>query len=789
MARSLKVEIVGDASRLKKSFGDASSAGSRFGNAMKKAGKFAAIGLAGGVAAGVVVLKKSVDAAIEAEKAQGRLDQAFKSTGATAKEQAASMAAVNKVSQKAALDDEDLMDTLGRLSRVTGDVTKAQSGMAIAADLARARNLSLEAATKVVEKAYLGNVGALKRIGIEIPKVTAAQDALKASHDKATDAQIKAAKAADDTATRQSAIAALQKQYTGAAEAYGNSAAGAQERFQVAIENLQEEIGAKLLPTFTRLAAWATTQLPVAFAAISRAAEVVWPKVRKAAEDVLAWYQTNLLPTVRAVIAAMKAAWDRFGGDVLKVVRADLTALRGAINTALALIRGDWNTAWRNLLPTVRGTFAALVALMTLQARVVNAAGKAIGRAAVEGIGNGLAALRAMAAEKFNQMLAFIRSLPGRALAAGIAIGRALTDGVIQGIGDIGGRIYESAKGGILGGIDRLKKLARIHSPSGLMADEIGKPLAEGIGAGMAAGLAVLKDKIVGGVQGAISAAGGILHGSGPFEFTRHAVGEKLAKGVTEGMMAGLAVLKAQVAPALKAITDRMEAQVNAARSRMQSAFGGLADKLLRAFDAESGGHQTAAGAELDAIAARRQMEDLASAVRSAQSALDEAIKGGDATAIAEAQRALFRAQEDVQMVSLEAQRVTQEQAYTDAREAQREHLEARLAALSASFTKEGATVKNALKRINSIMKAFGITFAESGQLVGEQFVKGLQAAIGGAASSAAGVKAANAGQANPSQKGQAIVVQTFLDGKLVAENGRKHNATYLADNGPVVAV
>src|SRR5207249_1754447 len=115
------------------------------------------------------------------------------------------------------LDDEQLQASFTALVRTTGNVNAALKDTALVADVARGAHIGLEAATKLVQKADLGAVGALKKFGIEVPKVTAAQDALKASHDHVTAAQLKAAKASDLAATKLAANAALQKNFAGAA--------------------------------------------------------------------------------------------------------------------------------------------------------------------------------------------------------------------------------------------------------------------------------------------------------------------------------------------------------------------------------------------------------------------------------------------------------------------------------------------------------------------------------------------------------------------------------------------
>jgi hypothetical protein len=50
----------------------------------------------------------------------------------------------------------------------------------------------------------------------------------------------------------------LQKRVGGQAAAYGKTSAGAQDRFRVAVENLRESIGKKLVPILTDVTKKAT---------------------------------------------------------------------------------------------------------------------------------------------------------------------------------------------------------------------------------------------------------------------------------------------------------------------------------------------------------------------------------------------------------------------------------------------------------------------------------------------------------------------------------------------------
>jgi hypothetical protein len=127
-------------------------------------------------------------------------------------------------SDLSAFDDEDLSQTFANLVRRTGNVNEALRLNALAANVARGRNISLASAANLVLKASIGQAGALRRLGIEAKK----------------------------GATATQLLDLLQRKYAGAAEAYSNTAAGSIDRLRVQIENTEEVIATAFLPTVTK---------------------------------------------------------------------------------------------------------------------------------------------------------------------------------------------------------------------------------------------------------------------------------------------------------------------------------------------------------------------------------------------------------------------------------------------------------------------------------------------------------------------------------------------------------
>jgi hypothetical protein len=241
--RELRTDVNRDVRRLEQSVGGSNRELARFSRGalvgtgalggLGRAAAFASLTFIGG--AGLTyALKSTVDAAVEAEVVQGQLENALDSLGISFEDNRAAIEnRTQALSQMAGIDDELLTRTFVNFARRTGDVTKALRLNEIAVNVARGRNISLEASAALVTRASLGMAGALRRVGIEARAGASATELLDL----------------------------LQRKYAGSAEAYGNTAAGAQERFRVALENTQEVIGAALLPSLTRILTKATDWL------------------------------------------------------------------------------------------------------------------------------------------------------------------------------------------------------------------------------------------------------------------------------------------------------------------------------------------------------------------------------------------------------------------------------------------------------------------------------------------------------------------------------------------------
>jgi phage-related protein len=363
---ALAIKVTADAKAAQAGLDGVTQKTSRMGQAGKVAGRLLAGGLL--LAAGAAV--KATQAAAEDEAAQVKLASALKNaTGARAKDIAGVEAWISAQGAALGVADDQLRPALESLVTATKDVGKAQALAGIAMDISARKGLSLESVAKALAKAQAtGNVAALAKYGV----------ATKDAEGKAL--------------SLEQVQKNLAKTYKGAAADAAETAAGKQQKLQVAMGELQEEIGAKLLPVMLKLASvglqvvdWITKNQTAAAAIIGTLAGVlaivklvsiattIWSTVTKIHTAVMAAFNlvmaANPVLLVVLAVAALIAVvvlvatktqffqklwgkvWGAIGGPVMAAVgfiknnwQKMLIILTGPVGIAVALIVKHWDT-------------------------------------------------------------------------------------------------------------------------------------------------------------------------------------------------------------------------------------------------------------------------------------------------------------------------------------------------------------------------------------------------------------------------------------------------------------
>jgi hypothetical protein len=221
--------------------------------ALKKVGQAATVGFAAvGVAASAAAYAgfNFAKAAIEDEKAAKLLATSLKNTTkATDAQIAATEDWITKTALATGIADDELRPAFGQIARATRDITKAQKLLGTAQNISAATGKPLASTARAVSQAYMGQFGALKKLSPEVA------------------ALIKGGASAEEV------FAQLDQTFKGAAETAANTTAGKFQRFQIAVDELKEGIGALLLPVLGKLSDFLTTKVIPAFDDFQKAVE------------------------------------------------------------------------------------------------------------------------------------------------------------------------------------------------------------------------------------------------------------------------------------------------------------------------------------------------------------------------------------------------------------------------------------------------------------------------------------------------------------------------------------
>lgn len=240
--RTLKLALLADTAQFSSGMSQAGKDTDDFNTKVANFAKAAgAAFLALGAAAAVAAVKIGIDgvkAAIEDEKAQASLAQTLKNvTKATDVQIKATEEYIDKTARATGIADDQLRPSLDRLVRSTGDVTKAQRLQTLALDIAAGTGKDLSAVSEALGKAYDGNLGALKRLGIPLD-----ENIIK-------------------TKDFDGAVKSMSETFAGQADAAANTFSGRMNKIKIAVDEAKESIGFALLPFVEKLATFITTNV------------------------------------------------------------------------------------------------------------------------------------------------------------------------------------------------------------------------------------------------------------------------------------------------------------------------------------------------------------------------------------------------------------------------------------------------------------------------------------------------------------------------------------------------
>lgn len=307
-SRTLKLSILADIDQLKKNLNTGSNEVQGFGNKLggfaKKAGAaFAVAGAAAAAYAGTLLVD-GVKAAIEDEAAQAKLATTLENvTGATKTQIKAVEDYITQTALANGVTDDKLRPSLDRLIRSTKDATKAQELQSLALDISAGTGKDLQAVSEALGKAYDGNLGALKKLGVGI------DDSIIKS--KNFDA----------------AAAALATTFEGQASKQAETFEGKMARLSVAFGEAKETVGSYILDGLTPLLdGFVKKGIP----AIQGFADSMGKSLGPAFADIFKVIKDDLFPVL---IRWWKFLADEVIPAIVSVVKPIIEGLSTAFNT------------------------------------------------------------------------------------------------------------------------------------------------------------------------------------------------------------------------------------------------------------------------------------------------------------------------------------------------------------------------------------------------------------------------------------------------------------------------
>ena len=342
------------------------------GSKMAEFGKKAALAIGGAFAVNAIVDfgKAAVESAAADAAAQESLALTLKNvTGATDDQVAAMEDYIDTTSKAMGITDDELRPAMDRLVRGFGDAEEAQDAMAIAMDVAAGTGKDLSTVTDAMAKAADGQTGALKRLGVETTNADGSAKSLdQIMQDMAATFEGQAATSADSTA-------------------------GKMRKAQIAMDEMQELIGTKLLPALESVFNWigenkeivlgllagiAAGLAAAAIAAIPAGVTLTATFVAWAAGAAAAALATALAAAPFVLIGAAVAAlvilivknWD----TIKEATTTAFNAVKDAIMVAFNWVKDNWPL----LLAIITGPIGLAVLAVVKNWDSIKAAAKAV---------------------------------------------------------------------------------------------------------------------------------------------------------------------------------------------------------------------------------------------------------------------------------------------------------------------------------------------------------------------------------------------------------------------------
>jgi hypothetical protein len=301
--------------------------------AKKASGALGSIGqIAGGVFGGNVAtagaeklvgfLEQSAKAASEDESSQKILAKTLQNTAGAHKDTISAVEKyIAKTQDATGVTDDKLRPALGTLVRATHDAGLGTDLLNTSLDVSAGTGKDVQTVALALAKAYGGNVGALKRLGVNIDATKAKSQGFSYVQDK------------------------LNQTFGGQAAVAADTSEGKMRRLQARYHEVQEQVGAKLMPVFLALGDWLLNKLP------------------QAVDKVVTWFQTHW-PQIEHYIKPLEVFFQRTFSNIEATLKAFKLVLQGIIEFVQGVFSGNWGKAWDGIKKIFHGMWDGLKAYL-----------------------------------------------------------------------------------------------------------------------------------------------------------------------------------------------------------------------------------------------------------------------------------------------------------------------------------------------------------------------------------------------------------------------------------------
>ena len=237
VGRSLVVGLSADTTKFSRELKGAQKEVAKFKDGVGKMGKAITAGFTGMAVAVGAFAKSAVDAALEDQQSQKLLARTLQQNIKTHRDLSKAMEkSITGIQKASGVSDTKLRKSFGKLVIATKSVTKSQKIMRTALNISAGTGKDLETVVTALSKAYLGNNGALGRLGTGLSKAE-----LKAMSFTKVQAKLDAT-------------------YKGAGATAANTMQGKLERLKTSYSEIVEQVGYALLPVLNKFVNWITAK-------------------------------------------------------------------------------------------------------------------------------------------------------------------------------------------------------------------------------------------------------------------------------------------------------------------------------------------------------------------------------------------------------------------------------------------------------------------------------------------------------------------------------------------------